>query len=61
MSTLTRREALQIAGLAAVAAAASPMIALAQATAFPKGRFRRPASCRCAYGAGRACTRRNVE
>jgi phosphotriesterase-related protein len=37
MTTLTRREVLQIAGLGAVAVAASPVIALAQTPAFPKG------------------------
>src|SRR6266567_9109674 len=37
MITLTRREALQIAGLGAVAVAATPMTAFSQTPAFPKG------------------------
>jgi len=37
MTTLTCREALQIAGLGAVAVTASPVTALAQTPAFPKG------------------------
>jgi hypothetical protein len=37
MTTLTRREALRIAGLGAVAVAGCPMTAFSQTTAFPKG------------------------
>jgi hypothetical protein len=37
MTTMARREALRIAGLGAVAVAASPVTALAQTSTFPKG------------------------